>query len=326
MKERKPTICEIIAVRNEAHYLQILLPILAQQEIDVVIIDNESTDNSHELYSTFRGNSIVSVEQLPYRGYFSLSEQMVAKQSLYNKLEYDWLIHHDADEVLEHSKPGYTLRDAIEQADQNGYTALNFEDFTFLPEPGEDYFNRNYYTGMLRYYFLETRKNCYNRAWKRDCGLCNLSSGGHKLEGEGLRIDPTDHVLRHYPVLSEEQALKKYLDRSFDKRDLDRGWHGNRLNFTKKNLKFPVASKYLFKLQSYNAKDFCRDMPAVKQYWEWEDIILEKNQENADKEKNSTFEKRSIGLTRKFLGQVYYFLPAFIRNSVLVKILKKKIS
>jgi hypothetical protein len=70
----------IIAVRNEAPYLRVLLPILASQRIDVAIIDNESTDDSPLLFSEYTRDPIILVEKLPYDGYFSLTKQLIAKQ------------------------------------------------------------------------------------------------------------------------------------------------------------------------------------------------------------------------------------------------------
>src|SRR3989441_8390329 len=75
-KSNMLSICVVIAVRNEAQYLQVLLPLLAGQAIDVVIVDNESTDASYEVYTAFRDHPIIGLASLPYRGYFSLSEQL----------------------------------------------------------------------------------------------------------------------------------------------------------------------------------------------------------------------------------------------------------
>ena len=263
------SICSIIAVRNEFQYLNILLPLLAEQRIDVAIIDNESTDGSHELYSDFMGKPIIAVETLPYRGFFSLSEQLLAKQELCKKVNHDWIIHQDADEIMEHYKPGLTLRDAIQEANEAGYNILNFDEFTFLPEPNSDYSNRDYYTELLRYYFFEPQKNRLNRACKRTSQLSNTTSGGHRLQGNILSIAPTNHILRHYIVLSEYHAKEKYLSRLFEDIDLAKGWHGNRLNFTENNLLLPDKSNLLFRLKRCDSKNFCRAMPTSMHFWEW---------------------------------------------------------
>ena len=136
------TICAIIAVRDEYQYLKILLPELARQAIDVAIVDNDSTDDSHQLYRQYRHHPVISVDRLPFRGAFSLSDQLEKKHEVCNRLGHDWIVHHDADEILEHRRASRTLRDAIEEADVLGYDIINFEEFVFLPRPGDDHFNR----------------------------------------------------------------------------------------------------------------------------------------------------------------------------------------
>ena len=262
------SICAIIVARNEAQYLRILLPILARQGIDVAIIDNESTDDSRELYSAYSGNPVIRVEQLPWLGYYSLLKQLEAKQSLCASLNHDWLVHHDADEIIEHQNPRLHLRNAIQEAHENGDTAVNFDEFVFLPEPNTDYSERNYYESIRRYYFFEPYKHRLQRAWKRVSGLGNLLSGGHQLSGAKFSLYPTSHVLRHYIVLSSDHARRKYLNRVYDPKALGRGWHGNKLKFSVKNLELPQRSKYLIRLGE-RSPDFRKNVPTAKHYWEW---------------------------------------------------------
>jgi hypothetical protein len=242
---------------------------LAEQQIEVAILDNGSTDGSQEICSEHLDNPVVMIERIPYRGFFSLSDQLDAKHKLYNRIRHDWVIHHDADEVFEHFSSGLTLRDAIQEADESDCNALDFDEFVFLPEAEVDYFNANYYKDVLRYYFFQPEKNRLNRAWKRTMRLDNMPTGGHRLSGEDLSIFPTHHILRHYIVLSYEHAKQKYIHRSFDVQDLSRGWHGNRLNFTEGNLNIPRTSRFLFRLDSYNSKAFCKDEPTPDHYWDW---------------------------------------------------------
>jgi len=209
------TICAIIAVRNEAQYLRYLLPMLAEQDIDVVIIDNESTDESKALYELHKNRPVIEVVNQPYSGKFSLTDQLVLKKDIYGKLSHDWLVHHDADEIFQHKLPGHTFRNAIEEADANGYNVLNFEEFVFLPEYGVDNFNTNHFTSLDKYYFFKPGENRLNRAWKRNAQIGDLIQGGHSLSGENLNIDPSNHILRHYIVKSEWHAINKYLNRSF---------------------------------------------------------------------------------------------------------------
>jgi glycosyltransferase involved in cell wall biosynthesis len=266
---KKPSICAIIVARNEAQYLRYLLPSLAKQEIDVMIIDNDSTDESRELYSRYSNNPVIYLDTLPYHGFASLTDRLGKKQEFFRNCSHDWIVHHDADEIIEHEKPGLSLRDAIEEADEAGYNALNFEEFVFLPEPGSDYFNRNYYEEMRRYYFFKPSSQRLNRAWKNIPGISNFKSGGHKLQGENLRFSPENHLLRHYIVLGQQHAYTKYLHRTYDPRDLAMGWQGNRLNFTAQNLILPCDNPNIFRLSTPEIKDFSRAAPLDKHFWNW---------------------------------------------------------
>lgn len=268
-KKNKVTICAVLAVRNEYHYLKVLLPHLAKQNIDVVIIDHESNDESHKLYTKYKNKPITSVETLKYSGVFSLTKQLQKKSEVYKTLSHDWIVHHDADEILEHYKSGYTLRDAIEEAEYSGYNILNFEEFTFIPEPNKDYTTSNYYKNLRQYYFFEKNKNYYNRAWKRSAKLSSEKFGGHILEGDEVSISPYNHILRHYIILSKDHAEKKYVGRPFDSNEVKKGWHKNRLHITKKDLFFPKGHIHLFKLKEYKSKDFNKSKPASEHYWHW---------------------------------------------------------
>jgi len=268
------SICAVIAVRNEELYLPVLLPMLAAQSIDVAIIDHQSTDSSRRICSEHNGNPVVLMMTLEYEGVYSQTKQLEAKRLVYSRLPHEWVVHQDADEILEDAGPGRSLRNAIEEADRLGYNALNFDEFVFLPEPEADYRGTDFYHSMLRYYFFEPQKNRLNRAWRRDLAVDNLQTGGHVLGGEGLRLFPENHNLRHYIMLSYEHGKSKYLHRRFGEEDLQRGWHGgpfgDRLNFTDRNLQLPAASPYLFQLEKGDSRAFRRDVPTQRHYWLWE--------------------------------------------------------
>jgi glycosyltransferase involved in cell wall biosynthesis len=263
------SICAVISVRNEAYHLQFLLPALANQGIDVVIIDNDSTDETPRLLREYNKSPVLRVERVPFRGYFSLQELLEAEQQTIQSLPHDWVIHHDADEIMESSMEGCSLRDAIQEAHDNGFNAVNFEEFVFLPPVDSDFFGKDYHRGILQYYFFEPKKNRLNRAWRRDSNLSNILGAGHNLAGSDLSVFPVNHILRHYIVLSYEHAKQKYLTRIFSQEEIRRGWHKNRLSVNEVNLSLPADGNYLFNLDLYNSKDFQRKTPALKHYWEW---------------------------------------------------------
>lgn len=265
------SICAIIAVRNEYHYLKILIPYLAEQDIDIVIIDNDSSDQSYLLYNSYRNDPVISVERQPYKGSFSLTEQLNIKQDIVKRLNHDWIIHHDADEIIEHREVNHTLREAIEEADDNDVSIINLDEFVFLPNSEFDYTDGNYYREFLTYYFFQPTVNRLNRIWKRQAGLDARSSGGHRFPGDNLDIFPLNHILRHYITLDQQHLYQKYQNRTFDVKDTEKGWHGNRRNFNSRNLILPQSGSNLKRLKRFDSKDFERDTPCKTHFWDWED-------------------------------------------------------
>jgi glycosyltransferase involved in cell wall biosynthesis len=268
--ESRISICVLLAVRNEAPYLRYLLPRLADDDLDVVVIDNGSTDATPELLTAYRDRPVVLTHKLPYLGYFSLGQQLSAKQALIAQLPHQWVVHQDADEMLHHDTPGLGLRAAIEEADAAGYNALNFDEFCFLPEPGASYLGEDYASAMWRYYFFEPFPNRLNRAWKRTASLDNRASMGHKLSGSEIRLFPRNHVLRHYIVLSREHAVKKYAGRRFDPGEIAQRFHHNRIHITAERLHFPQDSPLLVTRDPGSNEPFSRAAPTALHFWEWD--------------------------------------------------------
>ncbi|HMQ07301.1 MAG TPA: hypothetical protein PKC30_08365 [Saprospiraceae bacterium] len=263
------SICAILTVRNELQYLEILIPYLQTQNIEVILIDHGSHEECMERYSFWMGDPIVKIESMPYNGIFSLKEQLKVKQNIISTLTHDWVIHHDADEIMEHRESGMSLHDAILQADKEGYNVLNFDEFVFLPNPDQNASGKNYYEQILRYYFFEPGKNRLNRAWKRSENFSNVYAGGHKLSGDGINVFPQNHILRHYIALSTSHAQEKYLNRNFADEELARGWHKNRININPQKLAMPVHHEKLYLLKNHTSKEFERNNPSTNHYWVW---------------------------------------------------------
>ena len=262
------SICAVIAARNEFHYLRLLLPELASQKIDVVILDNESSDESCSLYQQLKGDPIVEVVSMPYDGSFSLLDQLGYKNEMILDLKYDWYIHQHADELLHH-REYHSLRKAIEEAHLSGHNCLNFDEFVFIPEPDVEYEESDFYGKMLRYYFFEPAPNRLNRVFKKIENLDLISQAGHRLSGDNLKIYPVNHVLRHYITLSQAHILNKYLQRVFDARDVARGWHSNRRQFTATKLVLPTHSPVLNKWNPANPSRWDRSSPQRLHFWDW---------------------------------------------------------
>lgn len=261
-------IVAIIAVRNELVYLREVIPYLDGERIEVIILDNDSTDGTLEALSRAAYPNVRRVERLPFNGTFDLTAQLEAKARLAARIEVDWIIHQDADEILQSPTEWGGLRRSIESADANGFNVMNFNELVMLPsDPAVDDFLHN----NSRYYFFEPRPLRLMRAWKKSAGLANIRSGGHALGADGadVVVSPMRMLLKHFIVRSQRHAFDKYLGRRFASGDLRNGWHGNRLDFTEGNLAIPIAAPNLYTLG--DPKETPQRLPrsTALHYWQW---------------------------------------------------------
>ncbi|MGD0898891.1 MAG: glycosyltransferase family 2 protein [Thermoguttaceae bacterium] len=259
-------ITAILCIRNEEPYLEVTLAHLAACDIHLAIIDNESTDETLQICRKFR-RRIIYQSRLPYRGVFSLTDQLAAKAEVVRQVRSDWFIHQDADEILESPQLAESLRDGIERVSASGFNVINFNEFVFVPATAQDRFERrDFYDKMRHYYFFEPIPRRLMRAWQNRPGVVQLS-GGHYVDGPDIRLCPENFILRHYPSLSLEHARNKYPLRRFAPEDLAKGWHGNRLGVRADSVAFPAPNQ-LKALRSAGDKNFDCGEPWQKHYWE----------------------------------------------------------
>lgn len=257
----------ILCVRNEELHIRRALDDLVGQGIDVAVIDHASTDRTREICLSFLGRGLVALENLDWDGTYDQTLQLSAKMALVDRLDHDWVIHADADEWMHTRIPGETLLDGIRRMDTD-YNAINFEEFVFLPPPDAIADSADCKHNLLDYYFFAPCANRLMRAWKRCARLSNVNSGGHILAGDEIRLAPENFVLRHYIVLSQEQAIAKYAQRVFAPADLQRGWHGNRLGLVPERLRLP-KSEVLQRLPAWDSVELDRAQPKTRHFWDW---------------------------------------------------------
>jgi hypothetical protein len=138
---------------------------------------------------------------------------------------------------------------------RRGYNAVHFNEFLFIPHPDEDLYGPDYRRRSTRYYFHRPRHPHLLRAWKHGSGLDNRQFSGHQLTGP-VRPYPRDFPLRHYIVLNDEHARRKYLRRPFARDELARGLHTNRVLITAENARLPDGDERLRSLPHWSSKDF----------------------------------------------------------------------
>jgi len=232
----------LLAIRNEELFLERCLEHLYCQGIETCVIDNESTDESLQIASAFIGRGVFRIEHLPFKGYFDFPEILRYKEQLTKEIEADWFMHLDADEIREAPHPYRTLLEGIEDADQQGFNAINFDEFVFLPmDDSQSYEGKDYVAEMQHYYFFEPCPMRRLNVWKNSsCIVDMVSSAGHCVNFEGRKLFPTHFILRHYICLSRAHAIAKYGSRAFSLYAVkELGWSRDRAGFTPDKLCFP---------------------------------------------------------------------------------------
>jgi glycosyltransferase involved in cell wall biosynthesis len=235
----------LLAVRNEELYIGRCLEHLYQQGIETCVIDNESTDSTLSIAKNFYGRGVILVEHFPYPGYYDWIGLLRRKEALAQEVEADWFIHLDADEIREGPAPFATLKDGLLAADAAGATAVDFDEFVFVPLDHEDFVGLDYVAAMHRYYNFAPRPLHRVNAWKHLGRPVDLvCTGGHLVEFFGRVVYDRRFVMRHYIVLSKAHAVQKYCRRTYSAQEVQQlGWHDWRPNFQESWLRLPDAAE-----------------------------------------------------------------------------------
>jgi hypothetical protein len=234
----------LLTVRNEELYLGRCLAHLSEQGIETCVIDNESTDRTRAIAESFRHRGVFRIEALPYSGYFDLAAQVGQQEALAQEIDADWFIHHDADEIMQAPAAWPTMHAAITEIDAQGFNAINFDEFVFVPGEGDQFEGDDYVALMRHYYFFEPVPTRLVRAWKKGVLPVQLSrTGGHGALGKDRRLFHQNFILRHYIGLSLAHLKAQYLGRVFTASELARGWHRNRVATTQDFVRLPAIDQ-----------------------------------------------------------------------------------
>lgn len=262
-------IAAIICARNQELDIARSLKCLIEDGIDVILIDNDSTDRTVAIALKYLNHGLLSVESLPWPGYFSLSDLLLKKQQIISsRIDHDWVLNVDADEWLCPPRPGRSLAEAIEKVDSQGFNAINFEEIVFVPWPSEDFTGCDYTRRMTTYYYFAPSPHRLMRAWRRDINASIAETAGHRLVANHLKLYPTSFILRHYIALSHAHAIQKYVSRRYSPVELAAGWHRNRQGIDSKALALR-PSRHLRRLERWDSTDFDFSAPTDKHFWEW---------------------------------------------------------
>jgi glycosyltransferase involved in cell wall biosynthesis len=236
----------LIATYNEHRFIGPCLRHLGEQGIEAYLIDNCSTDDTVAIAERRLGRGLVDIETFPRDegGVYDWHSLLVRKEELARELDADWFIHLDPDEIRLPPSRARTLGQALEAADREGFNAVNFLEFTFLPTQEEpDHDHDDFQQTLLTYYPFAPKFPHRVTAWKATESAELAWSGGHEVRFPGLKMYPESFPMKHYLFLSVPHAIEKYVERRYDPAEVESGWHGWRPRLSAADIRLPSRSE-----------------------------------------------------------------------------------
>jgi glycosyltransferase involved in cell wall biosynthesis len=220
-----------MASRNEAGYIEHALRRVIDDGMEVVLLDNGSTDGTREIAERFLGGGLQCIEDQPFTGAFDLAEQLRRKAEIVAGASHDWIVNAAPDEWL-HATSEATLSEFLEREVASGTQVVDFVEYVFLPPVGVDMFGEDVRRLTTSYYCFAPAPFRLMRAWRRGLPVDLVQSAGHRFrEIDPAIVHPRPQVLRHYIGLSWSHAIAKRADRVYPEHALARGWHANRRDY-----------------------------------------------------------------------------------------------
>jgi glycosyltransferase involved in cell wall biosynthesis len=215
---------------------------LASQGIEFAVIDNGSTDGTRAIVESFQGRGLRCIIDHPYPGFYDWVGLLEHKEELARELDSDWFMHLDADEIPEASQRQESLLNCLAAVNAEGYTAVNFDEFVFVPTTADERNEgQDYVQTMTRYFFFEPCPQRLIRAWRSTPDILLSSSGGHAATFSNRRLYPHNFVLRHYIALSMDHLFRKYLgERTYAAAEVAKGWHSWRPRLADEVVRVPL--------------------------------------------------------------------------------------
>ena len=196
-------------VYNEADVVGQTIAHLASQGVQLVVLDNGSTDGSSEIIKDHIGRGVLSVERME-TAKFDQTQMIKILHKMAAEYALDWLLLSGADEFLEPPYRNMTLNRAIQLEAERGFNIIQFNNFEFWPTERDEDSQESDVRKRLRYYSWHD-DNQY-RCWKAYDGMVAFNPHGHdgKLPDGVTRVifDNESYALHYgYPVKGGVDAV-----------------------------------------------------------------------------------------------------------------------
>lgn len=225
----------VIVAYNEADVIGATTRHLVQQGLGIYLVDNWSTDNTGEIAKAAAGQSLVGFERFPRSApssTFDLADQLRRVEQIALELGPHWVVSNDADEIRVSPWPDVSLRDSLYHVESEGFSAVNYSTLNFALTSHEDHGSPDFMS-TLRYFEPQRTPGCNQvNTWHQVEGMrVDLAtSGRHSAIFPGRAIFPFNFLMKHYPIRSVEQGIRKINAERLPRYRTDEklsGWHGH---------------------------------------------------------------------------------------------------
>jgi Glycosyl transferase family 2 len=230
----------IMPAYNEADVIGPAIGALIAEGVDVYLLDHRSTDATVAAAQPWLGRGLIRIERFPDEsgpGFDERNKDEMVWKDILRRVEQvahehpaDWCLFVNADEFRESPWPGVTLAEGLREADDLGFSAVNFELINFAPTPDDAFVDGDDVRDRLRFYEKPGLFDMVQiKAWKRQELPVDLAGlGGHDVRFPGRRVFPVPFVLRHYPIRSAAHGRRKVMVERlgrFAAEERANGWH-----------------------------------------------------------------------------------------------------
>jgi glycosyltransferase involved in cell wall biosynthesis len=213
--KKKPRLLGVLLCYNDADILRDAIDALLKSKHEIIVWDHGSDDETKKVLDSF-GKIFVERKFIPrsfdfYQLYPAMSENIIKNYSA----KYDWVSWPDQDEILEGPSRSDSYFDYLCEVFNSPFHWIQFNNFNFwyTEKDRPDILSP---VERIKHYCLFPDCAPRVRSWR--ASKTNIRVFNHNsLEGKRY---PSLFNLRHYPMRSEAQMLKRvYKDRSGLKRE-----------------------------------------------------------------------------------------------------------